>query len=95
MNDIIKEKKTAKTELDTRLDEYSNKILFPEKLKKANAILDKVGLPKQFENRKDHAEIVVFLSFTNKVDENKINEFKEYVNRYFSDELESMVIENR
>jgi hypothetical protein len=33
--------------LNTELDKYSGKILFPEKVKTANEILKKYGLPKE------------------------------------------------
>ncbi len=49
---MIKEKKiTDKPTLegftkDTRLDKYADKVLFKDKVKKANAILKTVGIPK-------------------------------------------------
>ena len=33
--------------IDKRLDKFRDKVLFPEKLAKANEILSKVGLPKK------------------------------------------------
>jgi hypothetical protein len=38
--------KKAKVRIDKKLNEYDNKILFPEKLAKANEMLKNVGLPK-------------------------------------------------
>ncbi|MEY3199003.1 MAG: hypothetical protein RJA13_961 [Bacteroidota bacterium] len=35
---------------DKKLEQFRNKILFPEKLAKANDILSKVGLPKKAVN---------------------------------------------
>lgn len=32
---------------DKNLEQFTDKVLFPEKLAKANEILDKVGLPKK------------------------------------------------
>lgn len=34
--------------IDKSLDKFDDKILFPEKLKKANEMLKKIGLPKQW-----------------------------------------------
>ena len=33
--------------IDKRLEQFRDEVLFPEKLKKANEILSKVGLPKR------------------------------------------------
>jgi hypothetical protein len=38
--------KKSKVRIDKKLNEYENKILFPEKLAKANEMLKNVGLPK-------------------------------------------------
>jgi hypothetical protein len=38
--------KKSKVRIDVKLNEYENKILFPEKLAKANEMLKNVGLPK-------------------------------------------------
>ncbi len=38
--------KKSKVRIDKRLNEYENKVLFPEKLAKANEMLKNVGLPK-------------------------------------------------
>lgn len=35
-----------KVRIDSKLNQYENKILFPEKLAKANEMLKNVGLPK-------------------------------------------------
>lgn len=37
----------VKVRIDKKLNEYENKILFPEKLAKANEMLKNVGLPKE------------------------------------------------
>lgn len=45
----IKELNKSKTpiiRIDKSLDKYENKVLFPEKLEKANEMLRKIGLPK-------------------------------------------------
>lgn len=42
----LNKKKTPIVKIDSKLEKYRGKILFPEKLKKANEILDRVGLPK-------------------------------------------------
>lgn len=36
--------------IDESLDKYDNVVLFPEKLAKANEMLRKTGLPKEFES---------------------------------------------
>ena len=41
----IKKTKKNLVRIDADLDQYDNKILFPEKLKKANKALQKKGLP--------------------------------------------------
>ncbi len=38
--------KKSKVRIDKRLNDYENKVLFPEKLAKANEMLKNVGLPK-------------------------------------------------
>jgi len=48
---IIKELKKRKTpivKIDESLNRYDKEVLFPEKLEKANEMLKKVGLPKQW-----------------------------------------------
>ena len=42
--DIVK---TPIVRLDKSLNKYDDKILFPDKLEKANEMLRKIGLPKQ------------------------------------------------
>lgn len=42
----LNKKKTPIVKIDKKLEKYSGKILFPEKLKQANETLKKVGLPK-------------------------------------------------
>ena len=42
----LNKKKTPIVKIDKELEKYRGKILFPKKLKKANEILDRVGLPK-------------------------------------------------
>ena len=44
----IKSRKTPIVRIDKTLNKYDNKILFPDKLEKANKILKKIGLPKQW-----------------------------------------------
>lgn len=42
----LNKKKTPIVKIDKDLEKFRGKILFPKKLKKANQILDRVGLPK-------------------------------------------------
>lgn len=42
----LNKKKTPIVKIDKELEKYRGKILFPKKLKKANEILNRVGLPK-------------------------------------------------
>ncbi|MDR0796885.1 MAG: DUF4197 domain-containing protein [Tannerella sp.] len=44
----IKNRKTPIVRVDSSLDKYDDKILFPDKLEKANEMLRKIGLPKQW-----------------------------------------------
>jgi len=44
----IKNRKTPIVRVDSSLDKYDDKILFPDKLEKANEMLKKIGLPKQW-----------------------------------------------
>ncbi|MCC6724753.1 MAG: hypothetical protein IT258_09595 [Saprospiraceae bacterium] len=44
----IKKRKVPIVRVDESLNEYDDKILFPDKLEKANEMLRKVGLPKQW-----------------------------------------------
>lgn len=39
--------KVPLVQIDPELNKYANKVLFPEKVAKANEMLKKVGLPKQ------------------------------------------------
>jgi len=41
----LNKKKTPIVKIDNELEKFRGKVLFPKKLKKANEILDKVGLP--------------------------------------------------
>ncbi len=43
----IKQRKVPIVRVDESLNQYDDKIQFPDKLEKANAVLQKVGLPKQ------------------------------------------------
>jgi len=42
----LKSKKTPIVVIDNSLDFFNDKVLFPEKLEKANTMLRKIGLPK-------------------------------------------------
>ena len=44
----IKKRKIPIVRMDKTLNEYDNTILFPSKLEKANEMLRKIGLPKQW-----------------------------------------------
>jgi hypothetical protein len=44
----IKERKIPIVRIDSSLNIYNDKILFPEKLEKANKMLKRIGLPKQW-----------------------------------------------
>jgi len=44
----IKNGKTPIVRVDNSLNKYDDKILFPDKLEKANEMLRKVGLPRQW-----------------------------------------------
>jgi len=44
----IKKRKTPTVRIDNTLNKYDDKILFPNKLEKANEMLRKIGLPKQW-----------------------------------------------
>jgi hypothetical protein len=44
----IKKRKIPIVRIDKSLNKYDDQILFPEKLEKANEMLRKVGLPKQW-----------------------------------------------
>jgi hypothetical protein len=44
----IKKRKIPIVSVDKSLNKYDSKVLFPDKLEKANEMLKKVGLPKQW-----------------------------------------------
>jgi hypothetical protein len=44
----IKKRKIPIVRVDETLNRYDNTILFPDKLEKANEMLKKIGLPKQW-----------------------------------------------
>jgi len=44
----IKERKIPIVRIDNSLNKYDNIILFPEKLEKANEMLRRTGIPKQW-----------------------------------------------
>lgn len=44
----LKKRKIPIVKIDKSLNEYDDIVLFPEKLEKANEMLRKVGLPKQW-----------------------------------------------
>ncbi len=46
----LKKRKIPIVKIDKSLNKYDDLILFPEKLEKANEMLRKVGLPKQWIN---------------------------------------------
>ena len=48
--DQLNQSKVPIIVFDKKLEEFKGKVLFPEKLKKANEILAKAGLPKSLLN---------------------------------------------
>ena len=48
VTDEIKKRKIPIVRVDKALNKFDDKILFPDKLEKANEMLKKVGLPKQW-----------------------------------------------
>ena len=50
----IKKRKIPIVMIDNLLNKYDDKILFPDKLEKANEMLRKIGLPKQWTTEKNH-----------------------------------------
>lgn len=48
----LKKRKIPIVKIDKLLDKFDDKILFPEKLEKANEMLKKIGLPKQWTTKK-------------------------------------------
>ncbi|MFV0303855.1 MAG: hypothetical protein ACK5IC_00025 [Moheibacter sp.] len=51
----IKKRKIPIVRVDKSLNEYDDKVLFPEKLERANEMLKKIGLPKQWTTEKNHS----------------------------------------
>jgi len=51
----IKKRKVPIVRVDNSLKKYDDKILFPDKLGKANEMLKKIGLPKQWMTVTHHA----------------------------------------
>jgi len=51
----IKERKTPIVRVDKSLNKFDNKILFPDKLEKANEMLRRIGIPKQWTTEKYHS----------------------------------------
>jgi len=51
----IKKRKVPIVRVDNSLKKYDDKILFPDKLEKANEMLKKIGLPKQWMTVTNHA----------------------------------------
>jgi hypothetical protein len=48
----LKKRKIPIVKIDKSLNKYDDIVLFPDKLEKANEMLRKVGLPKQWINEK-------------------------------------------
>ena len=48
VTDELKKRKIPIVKVDKSLDKFDDKVLFPEKLEKANEMLKKIGLPKQW-----------------------------------------------
>jgi len=44
----LKKRKTPIVKIDKSLNKFDDKIMFPEKLKKANEMIKRIGLPKQW-----------------------------------------------
>ena len=53
----LKKTKTPIVVIDKSLEKYKGKILFPEKLAKANEVLKRIGLPKNFRQNSTKAQI--------------------------------------
>lgn len=51
----LKKRKIPIVRVDKSLNKYDNVVLFPDKLEKANEMLRKIGLPKQWTNEKQHS----------------------------------------
>ena len=50
----LKKRKIPIVRVDESLNKYDDKILFPDKLEKANEMLKKIGLPKQWRVEMHH-----------------------------------------
>ena len=50
----LKKRKIPIVKIDKSLNKYDDIVMFPDKLEKANEMLRKVGLPKQWTNKKHH-----------------------------------------
>jgi len=50
----IKERKIPIVRIDNSLNKFDDTILFPDKLEKANVMLRKIGLPKQWTTEEHH-----------------------------------------
>jgi hypothetical protein len=50
----LKKRKIPIVKIDKSLNKYDDIVLFPDKLEKANEMLRKVGLPKQWTAEKQH-----------------------------------------
>jgi hypothetical protein len=50
----LKKRKIPIVKIDKSLNKYDDIVLFPDKLEKANEMLRKVGLPKQWTAEKHH-----------------------------------------
>jgi hypothetical protein len=48
----LKKRKIPIVKIDPRLNKYDDMVVFPEKLEKANEMLRRVGLPKQYASEK-------------------------------------------
>lgn len=51
----LKKRKIPIVKIDKSLNKYDNIVLFPDKLEKANEMLRKVGLPKQWTTEKQNS----------------------------------------
>lgn len=54
----LKKRKIPIVKIDNSLNKYDEIILFPDKLEKANEMLKKVGLPKQWTKKSITAKII-------------------------------------
>ncbi len=48
----LKKRKIPIVKIDPRLNQYDDMVVFPEKLEKANEMLRRMGLPKQYASEK-------------------------------------------